>query len=104
MFSCGLSPAANEPSSRPVTMSSTCTVFEVEADTATVVPSRETAMWSERKPDTGNRQRTAPVARSIETTSAKLGRDATSAAPSGVVYMSSTNWSCPSPGPCWMPR
>ncbi len=48
MFSCGLSPVANLPSSLPVTMSSTCTVFEVDADTATRLPSGETAMWSER--------------------------------------------------------
>jgi len=35
---------------------------------------------------------------------AKLGREATSAVPSGVVYMSSTSWSWPSPGPDRMPR
>ena len=90
-FSCGLSPVLNEPSCRPVLMSSTCTVLEVDADTATRVPSGDTAMWSARKPDTGNRHRRAPVRRSIDTTSAKLGRDATSALPSGVVYMSSTS-------------
>ena len=48
MFSCGLSPVLNEPSCLPVSMSSTCTVFDVEAETATRVPSGETAMWSER--------------------------------------------------------
>lgn len=37
MFSCGLSPVANEPSCFPVAMSSTCTVFAVEAETATRV-------------------------------------------------------------------
>jgi hypothetical protein len=99
MFSCGLSPVPNEPSCAPVLMSSTCTVFEVDADTATRVPSGDTAMWSARNPDTGNRHRSAPVRRSMETTSAKLGRDTTSALPSGVAYMSSTSWSCPSPGP-----
>ncbi len=85
-------------------MSSTCTVFEVDAETAILVPSGETAMWSERKPDTGNRHLILPVVRSIETTSAKLGRETTTAEPSGVVYMSSTNWSWPSPGPERMPR
>lgn len=48
MFSCGLSPVANEPSCLPVVMSSTCTAFAVEAETATRVPSGDTAMWSER--------------------------------------------------------
>ncbi|GGY94157.1 hypothetical protein GCM10010385_50200 [Streptomyces geysiriensis] len=48
MFSCGLSPVLKEPSSSPVEMSSTCTVLEVEADTATREPSGDRAMWSER--------------------------------------------------------
>lgn len=48
MFSCGLSPVLNEPSCLPVPMSRTCTVFEIDAETATRVPSGETAMWSER--------------------------------------------------------
>ncbi len=39
----------------------------------------------------------SPVARSMETTSAKLGRETTIERPSGVEYMSSTNWSWPSP-------
>lgn len=39
----------------------------------------------------------APVVRLMETTSAKLGRETTIDAPSGVEYMSSTNWSWPSP-------
>lgn len=43
-FSCGLSPVLNEPICRPVAMSRTCTVFAVEAETATRVPSGETAM------------------------------------------------------------
>lgn len=103
-FSWGLSPVANEPSCFPVSISSTCTVFDVDADTATRLPSGDTAMWSERNPDTGKRQLTLPVARSIDTTSAKLGRETTRAEPSGVEYMSSTNWSCPSPGPCRIPR
>lgn len=50
-------------------------------------------MWSARKPDTGKRQLMSPEARSIETTSAKLGRETTIDLPSGVEYMSSTNWS-----------
>lgn len=41
----------------------------------------------------------APVARLIDTTSAKLGRETTTEVPSGVVYMSSANWSWPSPTP-----
>lgn len=47
-FSWGLSPVLNEPSSRPVATSRTCTVLAVEAETATRVPSGETAMWSAR--------------------------------------------------------
>ena len=47
-FSCGLSPVLKEPLSSPVVMSRTCTVLEVEAETATRLPSGETAMWSER--------------------------------------------------------
>lgn len=39
----------------------------------------------------------APVLRSMETTSAKLGRETTIDEPSGVEYMSSTYWSWPSP-------
>jgi hypothetical protein len=61
-------------------------------------------MWSARYPDTGNRQFTPPSARSMDTTSAKLGRDTTTASPAGVVYMSSTNWSWPSPTVSRMPR
>ncbi len=79
-------------------------MLEVEAETATRVPSGETAMWSERYPDTGKRQLTRPEATSMDTTSAKLGRETTTAEPSGVVNMSSTNWSCPSPALSRMPR
>lgn len=50
----------------------------------------------------GKRQLILPVARSIETTSAKLGRETTTDLPSGVEYMSSTNWSWPSPTPLRM--
>lgn len=50
-------------------------------------------MWSERKPDTGKRQLILPLPTSMETTSAKLGREATTDLPSLAVYMSSTYWS-----------
>ena len=42
------------------------------------------------------------LAMSIQTTSPKLGRDTARCLPSVVVNMSSTYWSWPSPGPCWI--
>ena len=67
-------------------------------------------MWSERYPSIGCSRTMLSVrpatalATSIQTTSAKLGRETASSLPSVVVNMSSTYWSWPSPGPCWTAR
>jgi hypothetical protein len=52
----------------------------------------------------GKRHRMLPVARSMPTTSAKLGRLTATSRPSFVVNMSSVYWSWPSPTPCWIAR
>jgi hypothetical protein len=75
VFSCGVSPEGNSATFSPVRGSRTWTVLAVESDTSSRVPSGEMPMWSERWPSTGNRQTTSPVARSIPTTSARLGRE-----------------------------
>ncbi len=54
-------------------------------------------MWSERWPVIAKRQTISSVAMSIATTSARLGLETMSRRPSLVEYMSSTNWSLPSP-------
>jgi hypothetical protein len=63
------------------------------------------AMWSVRYPSTDCSRAmlsTPPVlvafAMLIHTTSPRLGRDTARCLPSVVANMSSTNWSCPSPG------
>ena len=54
-------------------------------------------MWSERTPSTAKRHTIFCVLRLIATTSANEGREITTRLPSLEEYMSSTNWSCPSP-------
>lgn len=85
-------------------MFSACTTFPVDALTTTVRPSGEIAMWSARTPSTAKRHTISWVRRSIATTSAKDGRDTISSRPSFEEYMSSTNWSWPSPMSVRMPR
>jgi hypothetical protein len=97
VFSCGESPEAKPPTSVPVSVSRMCTTFPVEAETATRVPSGDRPMWSERWPSTTNRHAMLPLARSMPTTSRRLGRDTTRRRPPSALYMSSTNWSWPSP-------
>jgi hypothetical protein len=73
------------------------TTSPVDALTTTCRPLGETAMWSERSPWTSKRHLIRPVRRLIPTTSANDGRDTTTRRPSLEEYMSSTNWSWPSP-------
>jgi hypothetical protein len=68
-----------------------CTTFPVDADTATCLPSGDTAMWSERWPATGKRQAIFPDRMFRPTTSLKLGLEMTSRLPLREVYMSSAN-------------
>ena len=60
---------------RPLRVSITLTLRAVEAETRSRRPSGESAMWSARAPSTLVRQAISRVRRSIETTSAKLGRE-----------------------------
>ena len=98
------------PSTVSSTIENSMTWRSVESLTSSRRPSGESPMWSERWPSIGcsrkmlsGRPGTA-FAMSIQTTSAKLGRETARYLPSLVVNMSSTYWSCPSPGPCWMAR
>ena len=75
LFSCGWSPESKEPVILPVAVSIACTLRAVDADTSMVLPSGEIAAWSARLPSTGVRHAIFPVATSIATTSAKLGRE-----------------------------
>jgi hypothetical protein len=59
----------------PVAASSWWTLLAVESETSSLLPSGEVAMWSERWPSIGKRQTILPVAISMPTTSARLGRD-----------------------------
>jgi hypothetical protein len=98
----------------PSTVSSTIeysiTCASVESLTSSRRPSGDRPMWSVRKPSICCSRTmlsafpAVALAKSIQTTSAKLGRETATYLPSLVVNMSSTYWSCPSPGPCWIKR
>ena len=96
------------PSTVSSTIENSITWRSVESLTSSRRPSGETPMWSVRWPSIGCSRTMLSVrpatalATSIHTTSAKLGRETARYFPSLVVNMSSTYWSCPSPGPCWI--
>ena len=68
------------------------TLRAVDAETRSLRPFREIAMWSARLPSTGTRQTILSVFRSNATTSANDGRETYRKRPSGEVKESSTYW------------
>jgi hypothetical protein len=88
---------------RPRRVSMTSTTFAVEAETRSRRPFGESAMWSARTPPTATRHAIRPLATSMATTSAKLGREKKIRRPSLEGKPSSTSWSWPSPISARMP-